>query len=78
MSKSKKIEKIIDTYKNLLSILIVALFGMVAFLFVNADIMSIFKIVLLVLGIIFDCIIIAIVVWQYVKNLNILELCDDS
>lgn len=78
MSKSKKIEKIIDTYKNLLSILIVALFGMVAFLFVNADIMSVFKIVLLVLGIIFDCIIIAIVVWQYVKNLNILELCDDS
>lgn len=78
MSKKEKTDKLIDAYKNLLSILIVALFGMVAFLFVNADNLSALKISVLVCGIVFMLIIVGIVVWQYIKNLNRLGEMDDK
>ena len=78
MSKKEKTDKLIDAYKNLLSILIVALFGMVAFLFINADNLSALKISVLVCGIVFMLIIVGIVVWQYIKNLNRLGEMDDK
>ena len=73
MSKEKKVEKIIDTYKSLLSILIISLFGMIAYLFVNVDSMSFLKLAILIGGIAFCCVAIGIGVWLYVKNLNELE-----
>lgn len=78
MSKKEKTDKLIDAYKNLLSILIVALFGMVAFLFINADNLSALKTSVLVCGIVFMLIIVGIVVWQYIKNLNRLGEMDDK
>lgn len=73
MSKEKKIEKIIDTYKSMLSILVVSLFGMIAYLFVNVDSMSSLKIAILIGGIVLDCVAIGIGVWLYIRNLNELE-----
>ncbi len=73
MSKEKKIEKIIDTYKSMLSILVVSLFGMIAYLFVNVDSMSSLKIAILIGGIVLGCVAISIGVWLYIRNLNELE-----
>lgn len=47
MSKKVRVEKTIDLYKIPLSALIVALFGMIAFLFVNIEKLPIFKLCVL-------------------------------
>lgn len=73
MSREKKLEKIIDVYRSLLSIVIVALFGLVGFLFVNADSMSFLQICVVAVAIGLDVIAIGVILWFYVKYLNELE-----
>lgn len=73
MSKKEKTDKLIDAYKSLLSILVVSLFGMIAFLFINVENLSNLKIITLICGIIVVLVAIGIVVWQYIRNLNELE-----
>ena len=48
MSKKVRVKKTIDLYKIPLSALIVALFGMIAFAFVNAEKLPIFKLCALI------------------------------
>ena len=73
MSKKVRVEKTIDLHKIPLSALIVALFGMIAFAFVNAEKLPIFKLCALIGGIILVATAIGIIVWQCVKNLKKLE-----
>ena len=73
MSRKARVEKTIDLYKIPLSALIVALFGMIAFLFVNAEKLPIFKLCALIGGIVLVAVAIGVIVWQCVKNLKKLE-----
>ena len=73
MSKKVQVEKTIDLYKIPLSALIVALFGIIAFAFVNAEKLPIFKLCALIDGIILVATAIGVIVWQCVKNLKKLE-----
>ncbi|CAM3396863.1 hypothetical protein [Helicobacter labetoulli] len=71
MSKKVRVEKTI--YKIPLFTLIVALFGMFAFLFVNSDNLSNFKIAVIDIGIELDFIVMAGMVWHYIINIDKLE-----
>ena len=73
MGKLERIKAIIDLYKTLLPVLLVALFGMFAFLFVNSDNLSNFKIVVIGIGIELDFIVMAGMVWHYIINIDKLE-----
>lgn len=73
MNKKVRVKKTIDLYKIPLSALIVALFGMIAFLFVNIEKLPIFKLCVLIGGIVLAVIAICGIVWQCVKNLKKLE-----
>lgn len=73
MGKLERIKAIIDLYKTLLPVLLVALFGMFAFLFVNSDSLSNFKIAVIGIGIELDFIVMAGMVWHYIINIDKLE-----
>lgn len=73
MSKKVRVEKTIDLYKIPLSAPIVALFGMIAFLFVNAEKLPPTKFFILIGGIAIVATAIGVIVWQCVKNLKKLE-----
>ena len=73
MGKLERIKAILDLYKTLLPVLLVALFGMFAFLFVNSDSLSNFKIAVIGIGIELDFIVMAGMVWHYIINIDKLE-----
>ncbi len=73
MGKLERIKAIIDLYKTLLPVLLVALFGMIAFLFVNSDSLSNFKIAVIGIGIELDFIVMTGMVWHYIINIDKLE-----
>lgn len=73
MGKLERIKAILDLYKTLLPVLLVALFGMFAFLFVNSDNLSNFKIAVIGIGIELDFIVMAGMVWHYIINIDKLE-----
>ncbi len=73
MSKKAKIEKSIDGLKSLLSILILSLFGMIAFFFINSDNLSTIKIYILSAGIAVCGVAVVAVMWIYIRYLNALE-----
>ena len=51
MSREKKVEKSVDFYKGILSIFVVSLFGMIAYLYMYIDSLSMLKIIVLIAGI---------------------------
>lgn len=73
MGKLERIKAILDLYKTLLPVLLVALFGMIAFLFVNIDNISNFKLAVISVGIVLNCVAIVGIIWHYMNNLNRLE-----
>ena len=73
MSREKKVEKSIDFYKGILSIFIVSLFSMIAFLFINTESLPAMKFYILISGIVVISIGIVIVALLYFKYLNELE-----
>ena len=73
MGKLERIKAILDLYKTLLPVLLVALFGMIAFLFVNIDNISNFKLAVISVGIMLNCVAIVGIIWHYMNNLNRLE-----
>ena len=73
MSREKKVEKSIDFYKGILSIFVISLFSMIAFLFINTESLSMVKIYILISGIVVMAIAIVIVAFLYFKYLNEME-----
>lgn len=73
MGKLERIKAIIDLYKTLLPVLLVALFGMIAFLFVNSDNLSNFKLAVIIVGIVLNCVAMSAMIWHYIINLNRME-----
>lgn len=73
MSKKVRVKKTIDLYKIPLSALLVALFGMIAFLFVNSDNLSNFKLAVIIVGIVLNCVAMSAMIWHYIINLNRME-----
>ena len=73
MSREKKVEKSIDFYKGILSIFVISLFSMIAFLFINTESLSMIKIYILISGIVVMAIAIVIVAFLYFKYLNEME-----
>ena len=73
MSREKKVEKSIDFYKGILSIFVISLFSMIAFLFINTESLSTIKICILIGGIVVMAIAIVIVAFLYFKYLNEME-----
>ena len=69
--KGKKIGAVLSWIATV--ILLVALFGMFAFLFVNSDNLSNFKIAVIGIGIELDFIVMAGMVWHYIINIDKLE-----
>mgnify|MGYP006934529828 CR=1 FL=1 len=73
MSREKKVEKSLDFYKGILSVFLLSLCGMIAYLFVYADSLSKLKVYLLVAGIGVVAVLVALVFYLCVKYLNELE-----
>ena len=65
-----------ENYRAMMPVLLVALFGMIAFLYINIEILSIVKIVILSLGILVIAGSIIFQVLQNIKNLKELEEMD--
>lgn len=73
MSREKKVEKSLDFYKGILSVFLLSLCGMIAYLFVYADNLSRLKIYLLVAGIVAVAMLVTLVFCLCIKYLNELE-----
>ena len=73
MSREKKVEKSVDFYKGILSIFVVSLFSMIAYLFINTESLSMMKVYVLISGIVVISVGIIAVALLYFKYLNELE-----
>mgnify|MGYP000089836808 FL=1 len=73
MSREKKVEKSVDFYKGILSIFVVSLFGMIAYLYMYIDSLSMLKIIVLIAGILVMAISALIIGWVCIKYLDELE-----
>lgn len=65
-----------ENYRAMMPVLLVALFGMIAFLYINADTLSIVKIIILSLGILVIAGSIVVLSWKNRKDLKELEEMD--
>lgn len=70
MSREKKVEKSLDFYQGILSVFLLSLCGMIAYLFVYADNLSRLKIYLLVAGIVAVAMLVTLVFCLCIKYLN--------
>ena len=73
MSREKKVEKSVDFYKGILSIFVVSLFSMIAYLFINTESLSMTKVYVLISGLVVISVGIIAVALLYFKYLNELE-----
>ncbi len=73
LSREKKVEKSLDFYKGILSVFLVALFSMIAFLYLSIDSLSRLKICLIAAGIVVVAVIVALLFRLCYKYLNELE-----
>ena len=73
LSREKKVEKSLDFYKGILSVFLVSLCGMIAYLFVYADSLSRLKVCLIAAGIVAVAVIVALVFRLCCKYLDELE-----
>lgn len=73
MSREKKVEKSVDFYEGILSIFVVSLFGMIAYLYMYIDSLSMLKIIVLIAGILVMAISALIIGWVCIKYLDELE-----
>lgn len=73
MSREKKVEKSVDFYKGILSIFVVSLFGMIAYLYMYIDSLSMLKIIVLIAGILVIAISALAIGWVCIKYLDELE-----
>lgn len=73
MSREKKVEKSVDFYKGILSIFVVSLFGMIAYLYMYIDSLSMLKIIVLIAGILVMAISALAIGWVCIKYLDELE-----
>ena len=75
MSREKKVEKSLDFYKGILSIFVVSLFGMIAYLYIYIyiDSLSMLKIIVLIAGILVIAISALVIGWVCIKYLDELE-----
>ena len=73
MSREKKVEKSLDFYKGILSIFVVSLFGMIAYLYMYIDSLSMLKIIVLIAGILVIAISVLVIGWVCIKYLDELE-----
>lgn len=73
MSRIEKNKTIIDLLKSVLITLLVALFGMASYLFLNFDNLSFVKIMIVFVAIILDCVIMGFGVKILLKKISELE-----
>lgn len=73
MSKLDKTKTIIDLLKSIIITLIVGLFGMISYVFINIDILTLKQIILIGVAIVFDIIVLTYLTNLIVKKINELE-----
>jgi hypothetical protein len=73
MSKLDKKKTIIDFLKSIIITLIVGLFGMISYVFINVDVLTIKQLILITLAIVFDIIALSLIVKAIVTQINDLE-----
>lgn len=62
-----------ENYRTAMPVLLVALFGMIAYLYINAETLSVIKIIILGAGILIVSIVFGLYTWKNIKDLNELE-----
>lgn len=65
-----------ENYRTAMPVLLVALFGMIAYLYINAGTLSVIKIIILGAGILIVSIVFGLYTWKNIKDLNELEEMD--
>ena len=65
-----------ENYRTAMPVLLVALFGMIAYLYINVETLSVAKITILGGGILIISVIFGLYTWKNIKDLNELEEMD--
>ena len=73
MSKLDKTKKIIDLLKSIIITLLVVLFGMVSYSFINIDKLSTLQLIIIGVAIIFNIIVLSIIGKVIIRKVNELE-----
>lgn len=73
MSKLDKTKTIIDLLKSIIITLLVVLFGMVSYSFINIDKLSMLQLIIIVVAIIFNVIVLSMIGKVIIRKVNRLE-----
>lgn len=73
MSKLDKAKTIIDFLKTIIVTLLVGLFGMISFMFLNINTLSIAQIIIIALAIVLDIIVLTVLIIKALEQIKELE-----